>query len=130
MAVGVQEIDEQHQELFRRSARLVHALRAGDRAEIDPLLRFLSDYVVSHFECEERWMAKAEYPGLEAHRDAHRRFADEFLEMHREYQRQGPTELLTMRVDEWISTWLRQHIGGEDVEMARWLKARGLAAAH
>jgi hemerythrin len=130
LAVGVPELDEQHQELFRRAERLLHALRAGERAEIDQLLRFLSDYLVSHFECEERWMGAAEYPGLDAHRDAHRRFADEYMEMNRDYQRLGPTEFMAMRIEEWISAWLRTHIGGEDVEMARWLKARGLAASH
>jgi hemerythrin len=125
LAVGVEEIDDQHQELFRRAQRLVLALRAGDRGEVEPLIRYLSDYVVSHFECEERCMARTEYPGLEAHRDAHRRFRDDFGELLREYQRKGPTPLMALTVSNWLAEWLQQHIGGSDVALARWLQASG-----
>lgn len=127
LAVGVAPIDEQHQELFRRAERLILALRAGDRSEVEPLLRYLADYIVSHFECEERWMAQAEYPGLEPHRDAHRRFRDDFQEMTREYQRKGPTPLVALTVHNWLADWLVRHIGGADVELARWLAAHGVA---
>lgn len=129
LAVGVAEIDEQHQELFRRAERLIHALRAGDRGEVEPLVHYLSDYVTSHFECEERWMAQAEYPGLEVHRDAHRRFRDELAEMTREYRRKGPTPLVALTVHNWLSGWLVQHIGGADVALGRWLGARGVQPA-
>jgi hemerythrin len=126
LRVGVDPIDEQHQELFRRAERLVHALRAGDRGEVEPLLQYLSDYVVSHFACEERWMAQVEYPALEPHRDAHRRFTDEFGEMVREYQRKGPTPLVALSVHNWLALWLRHHIAGADVALGRWLEERGL----
>ena len=126
LRVGVEAIDEQHQELFRRAERLVHALEAGDRAGVEPVLRYLSDYAVSHFECEERWMEEAEYPGLESHRDAHRRFKDEFRELTREYQRAGPTPATAVAIHDWLAGWLVQHIGSVDVEMGRWMKARGL----
>ena len=126
LAVGVAPIDEQHQELFRRAERLILALRAGDRSEVEPVLRYLADYVVSHFECEERWMAQVEYPGLEAHRDAHRRFRDDFQEMTREYQRKGPTPLVALTVHNWLSDWLVRHIAGADVELAGWLASHGV----
>jgi hemerythrin len=126
LAVGVDEIDEQHQELFRRAERLILALKAGDRGEVEPLLGYLSDYVVSHFDCEERWMARGEYPGLEAHRDAHRRFKEEFAEVLREYRRKGPTPLVALTVNNWLAEWLRSHIAGSDVALAAWLKASGL----
>ncbi|HET9554022.1 MAG TPA: bacteriohemerythrin [Anaeromyxobacteraceae bacterium] len=126
LRTGVDEIDEQHQELFRRAERLVRALEAGDRSGVEPVLRYLSDYVVSHFACEERWMAETEYPGLAAHRDQHQRFTDDFRAMVREYQRKGPTPLVALTVHEWLAEWLRRHIGRSDVELGRWLQARGV----
>ncbi len=129
LKVGVPEIDEQHQELFVRAERLILALRGGDRSEVEPLVKYLADYVTSHFQCEERWMARVEYPGLEAHRDAHRRFSDELREMTREFQRKGPTPLLALTVHNWLSDWLRRHIGGADVQLGTWLKARGVSLA-
>jgi len=125
LSVGIPEIDEQHQELYRRAERLIFAIRAGDRSEIEPLLRFLSDYVISHFECEERWMDEAEYPGLDVHRDLHRRFRDDLAEMTREYQRKGPTPLVALSIHNWLADWLRRHIGGADLELSRWLVGQG-----
>jgi hemerythrin len=123
LRTGVDEIDEQHQELFRRAERLVRALESGDRSEVEPVLHYLADYVVSHFACEERCMAEAEYPGLQAHRDQHLRFTDDFRAMEREYQRKGPTPLVALTVHEWLGEWLRRHIGGSDQELGRWLQA-------
>jgi hemerythrin len=130
LQVGVESIDEQHRELFTRSARLVRALEAGDRSEVEPLIRYLTDYVLSHFECEERWMAETEYPGLETHRDQHRRFKDELREMTREYQRKGPTPLVALTVNNWLGDWLKRHIGGADVELGRWIAAQGRRLEH
>jgi hemerythrin len=127
LVVGVAEIDEQHQELFRRAERLIHALRAGDRSEVEPLVRYLTDYAVSHFEAEERCMERTEYPGLAAHRAAHQRFRDEFQVLVRDYRRKGPTPLVALSIHNWLSDWLRQHIGGEDVDLGAWLKARDLS---
>ncbi len=124
LRVGVEQIDEQHQELFRRAERLVLALEAGHRADVDPLLRYLTDYVVSHFEFEERWMAEAEYPGLEAHRDAHRRFMDDLRERTREYRRQGPTRQVAASARGWLTAWFEHHIAGADVKLGHWLASR------
>jgi hemerythrin len=130
LSVGVAEIDEQHQELFRRSERLILALRAGDRSEVETLLHYLTDYVMSHFQCEERLMVEAEYPGLNEHRDAHHRFQDELREQVKAYQRKGPTPLVALEVHNWLSDWLRRHIGVADRELGRWLAASQQTPAH
>lgn len=130
LSVGVEEIDEQHQELFRRSERLILALRAGDRSEVETLLHYLVDYVMSHFQCEERWMVETEYPGLNEHRDAHHRFQDELREQVKEYQRKGATPLVALNLHNWLADWLRQHIGGADRELGRWLSASHRSSAH
>jgi hemerythrin len=127
LVVGVREIDEQHQELFRRAERLILALRAGDRSEVEPLIRYLTDYAVSHFEAEERCMAQTGYPGLPDHRAAHQQFRDEFQGLVRDYQRKGPTPLVALSIHNWLSDWLRTHIGGADVDLGMWLKARDLS---
>jgi hemerythrin len=124
LAVGVPDIDEQHQELFRRGERLISALRAGDRSEVLPLLAYLDDYAVHHFEAEERVMREARYPGLEAQVAAHAAFRKDFAAMVRDYRRTGPTALLALTLHNWLSDWLRQHIGDLDRELGRFLAAR------
>jgi hemerythrin len=124
LAVGVPEIDAQHQELFRRAERLVSALRAGDRAEVAPLIRYLGDYVVEHFAAEERFMHEIGYPGLEEHRVLHRAFRDDFAVMLADYERKGPTPLVALTLHNWLSDWLRKHVGGVDVDIGRFTDAK------
>lgn len=124
LAVGVPEIDAQHQELFRRAERLVTALRTGDRKEVAPLIRYLADYVVEHFSAEERFMHEIGYPGLEAHRAVHLAFREDFAAMIADYERKGATPLVALTLHNWLSDWLRRHVGGVDVEIGRFAAAK------
>ena len=119
LAVGVPDIDAQHQELFRRAERLISALRAGDRGEVEPLVRYLEAYVVEHFASEERFMHEIGYPGLEAQCATHKAFRDELARMTADFKRKGATPLIALTIHNWLSDWLRRHIGGDDVEIGR-----------
>jgi hemerythrin len=124
LAVGVPEIDAQHQELFRRAERLIIALRGGDRAEVTPLVRYLTDYAVEHFAAEERFMREIGFPGLEGHRIAHEVFREEFQAILDDYERKGATPLVALTLHNWLSDWLRRHVGGLDVEIGRFAAAK------
>ncbi len=119
LAVGVPEIDAQHQELFRRADRLITAIRAGDPGEVAPLVRYLVEYVLEHFAAEERFMHEIGYPGLEAHRLLHEEFRAEFAKMVADFERKGATALVALTIHNWLSDWLRSHTGGVDVEIGR-----------
>ena len=54
LAIGVANLDAQHEELFRRVDRLHDAMLARDRTEAGELIRFLQRYVADHLEAEER----------------------------------------------------------------------------
>lgn len=123
-AVGDADIDDQHRELFRRAARLIEALRKGDRAEVVPILAYLEDYAVHHFELEERLMRELGYPGLDAHAAAHRTFREEFAANVADLAARGPTALVALTVHNWLSDWLRDHLGGVDLELGRFLAGR------
>jgi hemerythrin len=123
-AVGVPEIDAQHQELFRRAERLVTALRAGDRSEIPPVVRYLRHYVAEHFSAEERFMHEIGYPGLEGHRAAHQAFREELARTTADLGRKGATPLVALTLHNWLSDWLRHHVGGLDVEIGRYAAAK------
>ncbi len=124
LAVGVPEIDAQHQELFRRADRLVAALRGGDRGEVGPLLRYLRAYVAEHFATEERFMHEIDYPGLEGHRAVHLAFREELAAMIAEYERKGATPLVAQTIHDWLSDWLRRHVSGLDIEIGRFAAAK------
>jgi hemerythrin len=124
LAVGVPEIDAQHQELFRRAERFITALRGGDRAEVSSLVRYLSEYVAEHFSAEERFMHEIGFPGLDEQREAHQFFRDDLAAMLADFERKGATPLVALSIHNWLSDWLRRHVGGLDVEIGRFVAAK------
>ncbi|MCU7906644.1 MAG: bacteriohemerythrin [Candidatus Thiodiazotropha sp. (ex Epidulcina cf. delphinae)] len=70
---NVDVCDNQHKELFDRINALNDSLTDGNRAHIGNRLDSLVDYVIAHFETEERMMEERGYNGLDAHRQEHDR---------------------------------------------------------
>lgn len=124
LAVGVAEIDAQHQELFRRAERLIAALRAGERSEVESLVGYLTGYVAEHFSSEERFMREIGYPGLDAHRAVHETFREDLAELMADFRRKGPTPLVALTLHNYLSDWLRRHVGGLDVEIGRFAESK------
>lgn len=129
LALGDAEIDGQHRELFRRFGALVLAMRSGDRNEIGLLFAFLGEYVVLHFQAEERVMRDTAFPGATVHKAAHARFVREYEDLKRLYEANGPTHGVAVKTETWIEDWFRSHIAGLDQALARHLRRRGEAPA-
>lgn len=122
LASGDDEIDGQHQEIFRRLQGLVDALEEGRRDEIPRMFEFLGDYVVQHFGAEERAMASCAFPGTNVHRAAHARFVRELADLRRLYEGTGPSFAIAVKAATWVRGWLEAHIYGADRVFARYLR--------
>jgi hemerythrin len=124
LSVGIAEIDAQHQELFRRAARLLDGLRRGEPEEMGELVDYLHRYAVTHFGAEEASMRNARYPGYARHKAEHDRFIGDLLVIAADLEREGSGAFLALRVDHWLRGWLREHVSGTDAELARFLARR------
>ncbi len=124
LAIGVPEIDQQHQELFLRIEQLVVGIVRGEHGEVEHLLDFLGQYVEKHFGAEERWMIRSTYPEYARHKSEHERFIRDYERMRLEYQDKGPSVLVGMRVNNWISEWLTGHISHSDMAFGRFLAGK------
>lgn len=124
LATGHEEIDGQHQELFRRFGALVSAMEAGAGApeEIAVLFAFLGEYVEEHFAAEERVMAQTGYPGAAVHAALHARFLREYGELRALFEANGATAGVAVKTRTWIEDWLHRHIRGIDQVLARHLR--------
>lgn len=128
LSVGIEEIDAQHRELFRRAGRLLDAVRIGSAAEIGGLIDYLHRYCVTHFGAEEAAMRDVEYPGYARHKAEHDRFIADLLELADERDDRGDA-FVAPRLDRWLGAWLREHVGGTDAELGRFLAQRRSVAA-
>jgi len=124
LALGHEEIDSQHRELFRRAGQLLEAMMAGDRAGVSQLFEFLGSYVVDHFAAEERLMVESQYPGYAVHKAAHERFVRDYESLRRLHAESGSSAAVAIKARAWISDWLKSHIGNTDQLLARHLLKR------
>jgi hemerythrin-like metal-binding protein len=126
LATGEPDVDEAHQELFRRGGRLLTALRAAQpSSEIEDLLVFLSGYAHRHFTEEAAAMDKAGYPPVASHHQQHVEFMRTLASLHREFARRGASPELAERLQRVVNDWLRDHISVEDQAFGRWIRGRG-----
>jgi hemerythrin len=123
LSIGVEEIDAQHRELFRRAGRLLQEIRSGDREEIVELVDYLHRYAVTHFGAEESAMRDAGYPGYDRHKAEHDRFIEDLLEIAVENEERGSASVAP-RLEEWLGGWLRDHVSRTDGELGRFLAGR------
>ena len=125
LAVGVTEIDRQHQELFRRVNHLYTAIHQGKgRSEVGKVIAFLEDYIHSHFDSEEKHMSRHGYPDFPAHKKLHEAFKEDFSRFKASLDARGVTSSLVIQVNRRVSDWLVDHIGKVDRAFGEFLAAK------
>lgn len=123
LAIGVDEIDNQHKEIFRRFDSLFDACSEGrGKEEVLKLLLFLDDYVKEHFTAEERLQMRSGYPDYPAHKAAHQQFMADVERLTREFRDEGATLPLVIQTNKTLSSWLIQHIKRVDTAFAGYLR--------
>ena len=124
LAIGVPEIDDQHQSLFEQAAQFDAAVRAGapDR-ELQDLFAFLARYAQEHFEAEERLMREAGYPRLASHMLEHAEFRRRLATLLPHWESEGDSTSLLMAVSGFLMRWLREHIASSDRAIGDYLES-------
>lgn len=121
--IGVELIDHQHQELFKRVSRLQEALSSGAvNSEIAAMLKFLVVYTNQHFQDEEKVMASIAFTELENHRKMHESLTADVRDILinlKKGKKIHPYELI-----DFLSDWLLNHIRYEDKKIGRALEER------
>ena len=110
-SVGVDELDDDHKRLIELLNRFQTAYKYHTGEEFErQALNELVDYTKYHFEREEKMMEAADYPDLQAHKEAHRSMIAKVDEFQQEYQQHGHEAL--EGVARFLSDWLIEHING------------------
>jgi hemerythrin len=105
---NVDVCDIQHQELFNRVNALNDAVGEGNRSNVGDCLDKLIDYVVEHFQTEERLMEQRGYSGLEDHRREHDNLVTTCIDLQGKFHaNEADIEEGTMS---FIKNWLDHHI--------------------
>lgn len=126
---GISLIDNQHKSLFHAINALNHAMLIGRGQQIiNETLQVLKDYVGIHFETEESYMLKYDYPDYPHHRATHEQLSrkvQEFCELEKQQQ----NTKLTIEVSHFLTHWLIDHINNEDQKMINFFKSHPLPSS-
>jgi hemerythrin len=100
--------DQQHQELFNRINTLNDAVSDGERGAIGSRLDNLIDFVVEHFQTEERLMEEKSFDGLAKHREEHENLVSTCADLQKKFHaNEAEIEAETMT---FLKNWLNHHI--------------------
>jgi len=122
LAVGVSEIDKQHQEIFRKINNLLDACNQGKgKTVVADVIDFLGNYVVEHFGAEEKLMQQYNYPGYAQHKQMHDDFIKTYTALKESYERDGLAVNVVIQTNKTVVRWLNDHIRNVDKQLGKFL---------
>ena len=126
LSVGVDLIDNQHKELFKRIDDFYDSMKNGrGKEEVLKMLQFMLDYTVKHFTAEEGIQRNVAYPRYPDHKKIHDAFIKDIRDMKTDMEKNGVTVASSSLVGMTLSNWLISHINVEDKKLAAYIRERG-----
>jgi hemerythrin len=125
LSVNIAEIDDQHKELIRLINDLHDAMMAGNSQSVmKEIFENLNSYIRTHFATEETLMQKYGFPGLDAHRKEHAKFAQRIFEFQEQFEK-GQNGL-ALKLMPLLENWLEAHLISSDKVYAAFLNSKGV----
>ncbi len=125
MEVGVPKIDEQHRELIDRLNIVVSmGAKSVSREETEKTLDLLGDYIVKHFSDEETLQRQSGYPKYPWHKEQHKAFIADFVQLKQEFAANGASAKFTLSLNKSVIDWVIRHIKSADAEFGKYYQAQ------
>jgi hemerythrin len=121
-SVGIQNIDDQHQELLRLINNFyLGCMEDDESAQISFKLTVhgLLNYITYHFDAEEQLLGRIKYPDIIAHSRQHAEFIRDILERVERFERGGAFSLKDFA--RYIRDWMLTHIALIDKKYATYI---------
>ena len=127
-SVGLDEIDKQHKKLIEIINQLIDAQDASVRSEaVSDTLTNMMSYASYHFQAEEEYLKKYNYPDYVSHHKEHMEFIRKTAEFSMEtvaLKKSIPTEILS-----YLKDWLTVHILESDMKYKDYFESKGLSVS-
>jgi hemerythrin len=124
--IGVETIDAQHEELFKRVTQFIKSIRSEGQWEqklvqVKETLNFMQEYVVFHFNDEEEYQRKISFPGFIEHKKIHDNFKAEVLGYAEKFEKEGFCEDLVQEFAGKLLAWLINHVAAMDQKIGQYM---------
>jgi hemerythrin len=125
LSVKVKQIDDEHQKLIKLINDLNDAMRVGKGKDVlSKIINELVNYAAVHFTTEERYFDRFGYQESSSHKSEHKAFVDEVYRFKKDFD-EGRIGL-SMKVMDFLSDWLKNHIVGIDQKYSSFFIEKGL----
>ena len=121
-SVEFSEIDEQHKKLVVIANDLLQSCKEESSfSKVGFMKAFskASEYAVSHFQTEEKYMKKTGYPDFDAHKKEHENFLTEVQSAFNKYKE---SDFASIELAIFLKRWLLNHIAVKDKQYIPYLK--------
>ncbi|MFT8888524.1 MAG: hemerythrin family protein [Ethanoligenens sp.] len=128
--IGIELVDTQHIELFERVTDFIETLQTpGNWEEKLPKIKstmvFMEEYVVTHFDSEEAYQKKINYPDFENHHHIHEAFKAEVGRFAAELEQNGYQRQTVQQLAGKLLAWLINHVVVTDHKIADFVATKG-----
>jgi len=119
--LGIPIVDEQHRGIVSTINSLCYAIQNKHGNDVlQPVIRMVTEYTRIHFDAEEEFLKKCEYPALEGHRSLHKDLINSLSQVSKEsIWNKDPQVFLGFLKDWWIN-----HICKEDHIFCQYLSKK------
>ena len=129
-SIGIELIDEQHKELFKRVSDFLQTVESKDSWEdklekVKETMAFMQEYVIVHFDDEEAYQEQIGYPDIENHKIAHFKFKEGVNDYVRIFEEEGFNEEKIQEFGGKLMAWLIMHVGKMDQMIGEYAKSKG-----
>jgi hemerythrin len=122
-SVGVEILDKQHRHLLELINQLSDlGPKAGDRKGLFAVLNAFAEYAQTHFETEEQYLKRYDFPGLAQHQREHVAFTADVFRMAQQLENADPA--IYTEVCRFVKDWYISHVLGTDREYIDFLIAK------
>ena len=116
--IGVEELDFEHQDLFRRLNELQQGIAAElEKTRIDDYIDAIEMRVEAHFALEEKFMRETRFHRFAAHKREHDEFLDEVRSLMDRFAEAHDPEVVGTLFRE-LKRWIIHHVVESDLELA------------
>ena len=123
LSVKMNDIDDQHKQLFAIINKVHEAMSSGKGAEIlGPIMEELLTYTKSHFEYEEKMLKRIGYPKVPEHHKVHVYLTGQVEQLHNKVV--NGEYLSSVSVSNFLKDWLKNHIMKVDMHYARFHQSK------
>ena len=119
LLTGVDSIDRQHVAIITIINHLSICSQEGQgKEQLKQMMKFLEGYVTTHFDDEEKYMKKYNYPHLNDHRAKHEIFKKFVHDLKIKIQTEKSSSILHIKAIKTLKEWIINHVTKVDIIMA------------